>query len=1108
MLNPKFITQLLLTSLAILFAGCEVPSIQGTLILSSTDTTTTTTSTTEYLILSSVSPTSGSIYGGTTLTLTGTGFKAGNISIQVGGNPCTPVNFVNSTSIQCTLPAHSVGSANVVLTNGDGYSVSISKGYTYTSVAPTFTSITPSSGTMNGGTGVLILGSNFLPGAMVTLDGYSCNSVTYLSSNSLFCFTAGHYPGSVSVSVINPDLQSVTSPTLGNFTYTPTTLAVTQVSPTAGGSGVQLAIYGTGFLIGATVTVGGGTCTSPVVISSGLITCTTPIHVPGAVDVVVTNTLSPFAGSSTLASSYTYKSIGGQIVTGYRHSCIIIDSGVQCWGDNTYGQLGNNSTSVTPVTTPVTVVDSTSTPIKGVTALTAGFGSTCAVVKGGVMCWGLNDHGQLGDTTTTNSSYAVTALAVGSGAKSVSMGYTIGVGTGNEHVCAIALGGVLCWGSNDHKQATGGASADILAPAYLATIPASSGAQAVASGASHSCAIIQGTLKCWGANDYGQLGNGAGDGLTPIAGDEATPVSVVEINYGATEVSAGASHTCAIVSGNVKCWGLNSSGQLGYVPTSNRLYQSTPGAVATSVSGIALTDVQFSLTSGLNHNCVIVNGTIQCWGLNSSGQIGNNTVDNQQYPTSVLDPASLVYASAIYLSGAQFVSAGAAQTCALVNGGAQCWGNAAYGQLGNQSTSYSQQNIPVKAINYSNGIQNISVGLNHSCILANGGLQCWGSNDYGQLGTGTTSTSPTALPTAVLNSSNSPMKGVQAVSVGLYHTCALVNGLVYCFGRNIYGQLGNGTNTDSAYPVQVENGADEPLTGVQAITSGDNHSCAITAGAAYCWGSNSRGQLGISSNVDSNVAVINSTLTTGVLNISSGSAHSCALYNETLASPSPTVTSCVASPTPAPSLCPATTSVLISNGVGIACWGANDQGQAGLTGYADTNFAVPLTGSSAAEAVAAGYEHSCLIKGGKVQCWGGNSDGQIGVSTATTKSDAIVTAVTKASDGTDLTGVVSLSLGLKHSCALAPTTSESLYCWGNNSFGQFGTGAVSASTYQATPAATGGGEFSFLGSGGYSTCAQIAGAAYCWGDDTLGQLGTVDPITPTPQPNAAPVIGF
>ncbi len=261
--------------------------------------------------VSSINPTSGSANGGTPVTITGTGFLAG-ATVKLGGTAATGVTVVNSTSITATTAAHAAGAVSVVVTNTDAQSGTLTNGYTYTAVnpAPTVSSINPTSGSANGGTPVTITGTGFLAGATVSLGGTAATGVTVVNSTSITATTAAHAAGAVSVVVTNTDTQSGTL--TNGYTYTGVNPAptVSSINPTSGttGGGTPVTITGTGFLAGATVSLGGTAATGVTVVNSTSITATTPAHAAGAASVVVTNT---DAQSGTLTNGYTYTTSTG-----------------------------------------------------------------------------------------------------------------------------------------------------------------------------------------------------------------------------------------------------------------------------------------------------------------------------------------------------------------------------------------------------------------------------------------------------------------------------------------------------------------------------------------------------------------------------------------------------------------------------------------------------------------------------------------------------------------------------------------------------------------------------------------------------------------------------
>ena len=327
-----------------------------------------------------------------------------------------------------------------------------------------------------------------------------------------------------------------------------------------------------------------------------------------------------------------------------------------------------------------------------------------------------------------------------------------------------------------------------------------------------------------------------------------TPVSTV-----AAVMTTGHHHTCARFStGAVKCWGENTNGQLGDGTTTNR---TTP----TQVSGLS-SGVQ-QLSSNENSNCVVLTtGAVKCWGQNTYGQLGDGAVANRSVPTQV---AGLT-------SGVIQVAVGVRHACALFTSGAvKCWGNNVAGQLGDGTTTGRAAPTQVSGLNA--GVVQITAGNSHTCAkLSTGALVCWGQNAYGQLGDGTstTRTTPTAVPGLT--------SLVTQVSAGDYHTCAVLDtGSATCWGYNLYGQLGNGTTTQSTTPVAVSGLS----TGVVQISAAESHTCAVTAaGSVKCWGWNaSFGQLGDGTYTNRSSPVQVTGITTGAASVSAGSHHTCAL---------------------------------------------------------------------------------------------------------------------------------------------------------------------------------------------------------------------------------------
>jgi alpha-tubulin suppressor-like RCC1 family protein len=289
--------------------------------------------------------------------------------------------------------------------------------------------------------------------------------------------------------------------------------------------------------------------------------------------------------------------------------------------------------------------------------------------------------------------------------------------------------------------------------------------------------VVNGGAQCWGYNNGGQLGTYSDAG-------SLVPVAVPGLGRGVQAIAVGGDYTCAVVSDGVECWGYNFGGNLGDGSEAASL---TPVAVRGLGVGIQ------AIVAGGGHTCALVQGGVECWGDNVDGELGDNSDAGSLVPIGVLGLGSPG-------SGVQAIAAGSGFTCALVNGGAQCWGVNVFGQLGNNSTADSSVPVWVQGLGPGSGAQGITAGEEHTCAVVNGGVLCWGWNGQGQLGDN--STVESLVPVTVYGLG--PGSGAQAVTAGSDHTCAVVNGEVLCWGSNAGGQLGNNsTAQESNVPVQV-----------------------------------------------------------------------------------------------------------------------------------------------------------------------------------------------------------------------------------------------------------------------------------------------------------------
>lgn len=357
------------------------------------------------------------------------------------------------------------------------------------------------------------------------------------------------------------------------------------------------------------------------------------------------------------------------------------------------------------------------------------------------------------------------------------------VSGGQYHTCALSNDDtVKCWGYNAFGQLGNGSNTDASLPVNVVGLNA--GVKAVTSGAYFSCALnrnidnTNSAVQCWGNNASGQLGNG-----TTI--DSSSPVTISGLTAETVTISTGNQHACAVDNtGALQCWGNNVAGQLGNGLTTS---SNNPVNVNGLASGVT------AVTAGYLHTCALTTtGGVKCWGSNSFGQLGNATFANATTPQDVTGLTNNVVA----------IQAGSYHTCALtVTGQVSCWGNNSNGQLGTGVGANTVSNIPLNVAGLSNGIAALAAGHQHSCALSNNKqLQCWGSNGFGQLGNGAIADSPT--PVAIAGDNNN----YTAINAGAYHTCALDSlGEVQCWGFNNFGALGNGSLVTSSLPVTVSN---------------------------------------------------------------------------------------------------------------------------------------------------------------------------------------------------------------------------------------------------------------------------------------------------------------
>lgn len=526
--------------------------------------------------VSSVSPTNGPLAGGTAVTITGANIPAVVDSVRFGTGRLGGLVRVSAIQLTGTTPTSATaGAVDVVAFTSSAGNASCPSCYTYNPLV-TVSGVSPAGGRVSGGTTVTIAGTNF-PATVdsVRVGTVRLGSVVRVSTTQLTGATAAaSRAGTVDVVVYTTSQGSGTC--AGCFTYNPW-----GTSLTAGNSHTcALTVTGAAYCWGNRFSgqVGDGSTAFPYP--------STPV---------------PVAGGITFAS----------LAAGLWHTCGLTGAGAAyCWGDNTYGQLGDEST--TQRTTPVAVRGGIAFE-----SLVAGYGHTCGLtLTGAAYCWGGNYIGQLGIGASDTLPHPAPMAVVG-GLRFVSLT------AGAIHTCGlISSGAAYCWGDN-YEGELGLGSYDSLAHTAPVAVGGGFAFSSLVAAQNFTCGLTStGVAHCWGWNTDGELGDGSttnGDLPGAVAGGLIF-----------ASLTARGQHTCGVSTAGVGyCWGDNYYGQVGDSAT---VYRSTPAAVA---GGLAFA----TLAAGQDHTCgLTVAGAAYCWGGNYAGQVGDGSNTQRHTPTAVVNP--------------------------------------------------------------------------------------------------------------------------------------------------------------------------------------------------------------------------------------------------------------------------------------------------------------------------------------------------------------------------------------------------------------------------------------------------------------------------------------
>jgi len=663
---------------------------------------------------------------------------------------------------------------------------------------------------------------------------------------------------------------------------------------------------------------------------------------------------------------------GVDLEAGDDHTCALqADGQVWCWGNNNRGQISESDDLTIAVPVPSYQI---ADPIQVV----AGNTHTCALdYTGQAFCWGDNRLGQLGNSTATDDSPPVAVTGLDDGVE---------LASGGTETCLLRQeGAISCWGADygDEPVAVQLEGADLAGAISIAV------SQHTGVDSPRSCALMgDGTSRCWTSEnleaaqlpgtevsrdlvirdrDVLLLGS---DSQVSSWSTGATATVAVAFDGPVRQVDVGEDLTCAVlVDGRVQCQGLDSDGALG----DGTVEDATRGPVFVNAPGTTdqLTEVS-EITVGQRHSCALLtDGSSVCWGASDQGQHGSG--DEVGEDASKSDPVTAIISN-------RMAAAWGHRTCGLLaSGDIRCWG----ANSGPRVSDYPSERFI-----------SVNPGVHHECsVTVQGTVTCVGSNSEGQLGDGTSDTAATPRDVPDFDE-------VIEVAAGAAHTCALrADSTVWCWGSNAGNQVGTGATSGAVRSpsVVLDFAGGTPISGIVSLSLGREHSCGLTdEGTVLCWGSNAHGQLGRGDNLPSLTAAPVAGLSEGDLTdvtaLYSAPYHICALLTDGQA----------------------------------VCWGRNATAQIDDSGEPRIESPHPIDGFVAPQSMCGGGGHTCAqFADGTVSCRGLNDFGQLGAE----GSGPIDVTVSDAAQ---------VVCGDSHTCAVHPD--GRMTCWGDNGKGELGVG--------------------------------------------------------------------